>query len=900
MTTHKLSRKAELIIIFASMLLIVTVLGFTGGLNIASFKQNYTANLVSTYAVGGGETVRKIEYAVKYGKPLANFYGMEELLTGSLRNTPDVSLVQVVLPDGQVVYNQLGAVRSETLDAKLLEQWNGGTGGQGYTSVRYEGRYAIFMPIKDKDGAEAGKLALWFEEQVVQKAVQPYVNKLLFALSLSALCGLLALLLFMSRGKVFVEGGHIRKTRMIVGMLVILSLVQGAFCWVNYSLFSSAYADISRQTAELTTQIVRGDIQGVVSKGVPYEKLYGLGEYLQRVTHAVPAIERISLTDGGGRTLFSTAGDGAAGSVTNAPAEYRFNQALSQDQGGVAGQMEVLLSASYIQSKMRDIILDTVTVFVTSILFMVEIALFVTIMLRRSIRQETQKAAASEAPQAETAEDGETALIRPLAFVLFIGVFMGTSFIPVVMKKLYAPFLGLSREVTLALPVSAEMLFAGLATIAAGYMIDRRGWRNVFYLGLSFFAVGTLLSALAWSPGSFILARILAGAGYGFSLMSLRGCVNSAKDEKVRSGGVSGLFSGMYAGLNCGVIVGAMLADRIGFSSVFYVAFAVALVTAGLSWLFLRGVASQAPAAARAAEAQKEAANVAASSGADAKGAAAASGGRAKDASAAGEAAASAGGAKGAVVASDGKAEGASAAIQPSAAEGGAKGAAVASNGKTKGAAPAGAVAAGGAGSLKSFLVNRKVTLFFLLVLIPTAVCSMFLDYYFPVFAESAGISSSNIGRAFLLNGLCIVYLGPLLTRHLNGRFGVEKAIIVAGLLVVAAMSIFAIEGSIYAAFAAVILLGIADSFGLSAQNNYFVRLEATSHIGTGKALGYYGNIKKVGQMLGPIAFGGVAVLGTMGVGMIGGLLLAALALFVLSLRGDRQKAAAADRGMGA
>lgn len=873
MTTHKLSRKAELIIIFASMLLIVTVLGFTGGLNIASFKQNYTANLVSTYAVGGGETVRKIEYAVKYGKPLANFYGMEELLTGSLRNTPDVSLVQVVLPDGQVVYNQLGAVRSETLDAKLLEQWNGGTGGQGYTSVRYEGRYAIFMPIKGKDGAEAGKLALWFEEQVVQKAVQPYVNKLLFALSLSALCGLLALLLFMSRGKVFVEGGHIRKTRMIVGMLVILSLVQGAFCWVNYSLFSSAYADISRQTAELTTQIVRGDIQGVVSKGVPYEKLYGLGEYLQRVTHAVPAIERISLTDGGGRTLFSTAGDGAAGSVTNAPPEYRFNQALSQDQGGVAGQMEVLLSASYIQSKMRDIILDTVTVFVTSILFMVEIALFVTIMLRRSIRQETQKAAASEAPQAETAEDGETALIRPLAFVLFIGVFMGTSFIPVVMKKLYAPFLGLSREVTLALPVSAEMLFAGLATIAAGYMIDRRGWRNVFYLGLSLFAVGTLMSALAWNPGSFILARILAGAGYGFSLMSLRGCVNSAKDEKVRSGGVSGLFSGMYAGLNCGVIVGAMLADRIGFSSVFYVAFAVALVTAGLSWLFLRGVASQAPAAARAAEAQKEAANVAASLGADAKGAAAASGGRAKDASAAGETAASAGGAKGAVVASEGK---------------------------TKGAASAGTVAAGGAGGLKSFLVNRKVMLFFLLVLIPTAVCSMFLDYYFPVFAESAGISSSNIGRAFLLNGLCIVYLGPLLTRHLNGRFGVEKAIIVAGLLVVAAMSIFAIEGSIYAAFAAVILLGIADSFGLSAQNNYFVRLEATSHIGTGKALGYYGNIKKVGQMLGPIAFGGVAVLGTMGVGMIGGLLLAALALFVLSLRGDRQKAAAADRGMGA
>jgi len=79
------TRKVEFVFLTAFIILILIVLGFTGGMNIASFQKNHTESLVTSFTVAGGESVRKIEYAVKYGKPLTNFYGIEEKPWNSLQ-----------------------------------------------------------------------------------------------------------------------------------------------------------------------------------------------------------------------------------------------------------------------------------------------------------------------------------------------------------------------------------------------------------------------------------------------------------------------------------------------------------------------------------------------------------------------------------------------------------------------------------------------------------------------------------------------------------------------------------------------------------------------------------------------------------------------------------------------
>ena len=113
--------KTPVSLITASAFLLIVVLGFTGALNIMSFQKNYSDSLVSSCAVPGRETAEKIGYAIKYGKPLDSFWGMEKLLEQVIAISPDISAVQVVLPDGQVIYDQLGAVQNRRIQEMLRE-----------------------------------------------------------------------------------------------------------------------------------------------------------------------------------------------------------------------------------------------------------------------------------------------------------------------------------------------------------------------------------------------------------------------------------------------------------------------------------------------------------------------------------------------------------------------------------------------------------------------------------------------------------------------------------------------------------------------------------------------------------------------------------------------------------
>jgi len=81
------------------------------------------------------------------------------------------------------------------------------------------------------------------------------------------------------------------------------------------------------------------------------------------------------------------------------------------------------------------------------------------------------------------------------------------------------------------------------------------------------------------------------------------------------------------------------------------------------------------------------------------------------------------------------------------------------------------------------------------------------------------------------------------------------------------------------------------------AQNNYFIGLEAAGKIGAGKALGFYSNVKKIGQMLGPIVFGSLAFLGPGEFGLVGCLFFLCLLLFWFTRQKESRYLPAAAEG---
>jgi predicted MFS family arabinose efflux permease len=192
----------------------------------------------------------------------------------------------------------------------------------------------------------------------------------------------------------------------------------------------------------------------------------------------------------------------------------------------------------------------------------------------------------------------------------------------------------------------------------------------------------------------------------------------------------------------------------------------------------------------------------------------------------------------------------------------------------------------------RPLIADSKVMILFLTVAIPTSICLMFLNYFVPVYAKTIGITPSDVGRLFLLYGLCVVYLGPVLSRTVVGKYSFRNSTSVSYLLIISGLLLFGFLPGPITCAVAVMALGLSDGIGLVAQNNYFLSLEAVKQYGIGKSLGVFSIVKKIGQTIGPMIFGWLSMVG-MGIGFLGIVFTMALLLFFVT-SSPRQKAEAA------
>ncbi|MFO7819474.1 MAG: MFS transporter [Halanaerobacter sp.] len=777
------NKKLQITFVLTTMLLVLIVLSFSTFLNVNSFEQNYAESLTSTYKVIGGQGVRKIEYAVEYGKELDKFYGIKEILTEIKDDSKHIEQARIVLPDGEISYNLAGRVNNKELSSALKGQINFAESDKEYKTILEEGKYHLLIPIRDETNQYLGSLELIFPKRVIEAQTRVYLEQIIKFSLILALIVLVALLFAVWRMNPLDDDGALRKKFIILMILVILGATQLAYGFVNYKIFKRAYIDITRENASAAVQTIKDDVNSVLEKGVIYDELYQFKDWLTDIVDEVPEIDQIYLTDTKDRVMVTTS---PVEEKNILDSDYTNSSLLPTDLSGARRVVNVGISQDYINQKLKNIVLDMLTVLIVSFVFTVELTLFTVIFLKE---------------QLEKNREGESAgtklmdinLNRTLTFLFFTASTMPLSFIPLVMNDLYQPLGGLSKDVILGLPISAEMLFAGLSMTLAGHLIDKKGWKPVFIPNLVIFIAGTVLAGFAWNSLVFVAARSLVGLGYGACLVAMMNlAVVSTNSEEEKSRSLSAHNSGIFAGANCGVVVGGMIADRIGFYRVFWLAAGVSLLAGFFALYFLPNI---------------------------------------KESSA-----------EGAVPAED--------AVQ---------------------------------GSSKDFFSNLNVITYFLLLLVPATVANMFLKYFFPLFAENLGVSSSNIGRAFLINGIMIAYIGPLVTKYVADKLSTKRATILSSAIIIIGFAVFFIKGSLLTAFLVVLLLGLANGFGLVVRNNYLLKLNAAQRLGRGKALSYYNMARKVGQVIGPVVFGTALALGTeLGVGVIALTLLITLIIFAL------------------
>ena len=170
--------------------------------------------------------------------------------------------------------------------------------------------------------------------------------------------------------------------------------------------------------------------------------------------------------------------------------------------------------------------------------------------------------------------------VRIPLFLFMLAQEISRPFLPLFFDELYTPIFGLSRDVTIGLPITAFMTMVLVSIPIAGALTDRIAPRGMFVAGILPSVVGHVGTAFATSLVEGIMWWTIAGLGYGIIFISAQAYVAQHTEQTSRATGMAGFLGAVFAAFVCGPAIGGMLADRLGYQDTLLVAAALAAVSA--------------------------------------------------------------------------------------------------------------------------------------------------------------------------------------------------------------------------------------------------------------------------------------------------------------------------------
>ncbi len=366
-----------------------------------------------------------------------------------------------------------------------------------------------------------------------------------------------AMALFYAKGPVFNVDGELESANINAMLVTVLIIIQVSFFFetisvkiqiINYNLYSTIRADIG--TAQKSGEESLNDtLKSLCREG----------------------ITEVAITDKDDTVLFCSDEAYIGEKIPESKYSYVYDDSRN---------IRFLVNNKYYSKQINSMILNLITVLVTSIFFSVEMVLLMIGAISRNMGKLLTENDES-IPKLSKGENVISSLyyIRQISFLFYLSSRLSSAFIPTMAKSLFNPFPWLSVTAAARLPQSVETLLTCSAIFITTLILEKKGWKLPFMLGLLMVAGGTFLSAISTNLVLFILARAVVGLGYGFCWMTLRNLSLFGKTNKDRLLGFALLNAGIYAGMNCGASLGAILADIFGYKTVFIISAVLTLLT---------------------------------------------------------------------------------------------------------------------------------------------------------------------------------------------------------------------------------------------------------------------------------------------------------------------------------
>ena len=250
----------------------------------------YSDIIFTSLAVESQQYTRQIEYGVKNGKSLENFYGIQSVLNGARRCSSYINGVFIVIvSDGyKVLYSAFDGESCEITRIRI------GSFEDGEIYSVYDepsnGRFILTLPIYGSDETVCGYMVLCVDHDAVDNRLSDFYSEgLVLDLALGGLTFL--------TGAIFMIHCCRRPERLFRRSLGIISAAVCSFIAIDTAI--SAYklrvitdSIIGHSAADITLSL-QNDLDSVGGKGVSLGKIYDFNGWLSDSVDHIPYIKNV-------------------------------------------------------------------------------------------------------------------------------------------------------------------------------------------------------------------------------------------------------------------------------------------------------------------------------------------------------------------------------------------------------------------------------------------------------------------------------------------------------------------------------------------------------------------------------------------------------------------------------
>jgi len=522
----------------------------------SDYKNNYKQIQQQYYRLICGQIVQNMESAIRYGKDIERFYGMDTVFQDMYQYVSPTISAYILNKDGSLLYSadSRGISRNVLTSALIRNNLIEGAGDKAvFTDTLDDGSDVMLFPIQKPDRSLAGGLVLVISGEEYREAFDTELRNTVRTTFIVALATMLAAVLLIALYPSIEQEGSRRRLLGLVLTLTIVSMaVQGTAGYLNLQRqYKSSMVECGNNISEYIGNLV----ERVHEKGIAYEDMEGLSDFLAARVNQTSLIWSMK--------VITVIGDSDEMLAKEGQSTYKINL---HNTGGRTRQLQFELSESYMSEELMKLLLTFLSTAIVMMAAITEINRLPVILLQR--KDPARKGKAQNAAI-------NPAALRLASFMVYMGNYTCMPFTAVLIRERGLALGSLSVTATAALPITVECI----GVIIGLFILNKIGHRLSSRL-LLFATTGMLvaLNLLCIVPGTaayLIGIRALCGLGGATLKTTLNRFTAFGGDSADISGNVAGINAGILGGIMCGGSLGAIISSVASVYATYAVAAAI-------------------------------------------------------------------------------------------------------------------------------------------------------------------------------------------------------------------------------------------------------------------------------------------------------------------------------------